>query len=457
MNPVIDALRQELGGSAVLTGEDAAEKAFTPWGNLGTPLAVLRPESTQHVARALAIAAAHGMPVSAWGGKTGLVEGAYADGILALSLERMAAIEAIDRAASTMVVQAGCVLEKACEAAEAEGLFLPLDLGARGSATIGGVISTNAGGNRVLRFGMTRDMLLGLEAVLADGRIVSSMKPLIKNNTGYDLKQIFCGAEGTLGIVTRAVLRLRPYPASQCTALLAVPDFASLPRLLRLCEARLAGTLSAFEVMWPEFYTLVTTPPASGTPILKHGHAFYVLVESMGSDEAEDGARFERVLEEAMAQGLVDDAVIAKSRAESKRIWALRDDVAQMMRLYPMFTFDVSLPIAAMPAYTEGVRQALRARWPAAQLVIFGHLGDGNLHLVAGVGDAGARGAVEDIVYGPLGAISGSISAEHGIGLQKRGHLGHSRSETELAVMRALKTALDPAGQLNPGKIFATA
>lgn len=452
---VIEALRQALGDAGVLTGEAAAEKAFTPWGPLGDPIAVLRPASTEEVARALEIAAAHRVPVSAWGGKTGLVEGTYADGILALSLERMAAIEAIDAASSTMTVQAGCVLQTACEAAEAQGLFLPLDLGARGTATIGGVISTNAGGNRVVRYGMTRDMLLGVEAVLADGRIVSAMKPLIKNNTGYDLKQIFCGAEGTLGIVTRAVLRLRPLPASQCTALLAVKDFASLPVLLRRCESRLAGQLSAFEVMWPSFYDLVTKPPANGTPILPHGHNFYVVVEAMGGDEAEDGARFERVLGAALEEGLVEDAVIAKSRAESRKIWALRDDVAQMVQLYPMFTFDVSLPIAAMPDYLAGVEAALQATWPAARLVIFGHLGDGNLHLVVGVGDGRAREAVEEIVYAPLGPISGSISAEHGIGLQKRPHLENSRSPVEIDVMRAMKRALDPTNQLNPGKIFA--
>jgi FAD/FMN-containing dehydrogenase len=453
MSAVLEELTALLGPAGVLTGEEAAEKAFTPWANLGTPMAVLRPGCTPQVAAALAIAGKHGVAVSAWGGKTGLVEGTYADGILAMSLERMSAIEVVDKAAATMTVQAGCVLQSACEAAEAAGMLLPLDMGSRGSATVGGAISTNAGGNRVLRFGMMRDMLLGLEAVLPDGRVVSAMKPLIKNNTGYDLKHVFCGSEGTLGIVTRAVLRLRPAPVSLCTALVAVPDFASLPKLLRHVEARLGGTLSAFEVMWPEFYELVTTAPAQGQPILPHGHAYYVLIEAMGSDEAEDDMRFERVLGGAMEQGLVVDAVLAKSRAEAGRIWALRDDVGQMMRLWPMFTFDVSLRIADMEEYVAGVRAALTERWPAARLVVFGHLGDGNLHLVTGVGDAGARHAVEEIVYGPLARIDGSISAEHGIGLQKRAYLGYSRSAEELDAMRAMKMAFDPRGMLNPGKV----
>jgi FAD/FMN-containing dehydrogenase len=197
----------------------------------------------------------------------------------------------------------------------------------------------------------------------------------------------------------------------------------------------------------------VTTSPAQGQPILPHGHPFYVLIEAMGSDEAEDATRFERVLGDALEQGLVVDAVVAKSRAEAGRIWALRDDVGQMARLWPMFTFDVSLRIADMEEYVAGVRAALTARWPAARLVVFGHLGDGNLHLVAGVGDAGARHAVEEIVYGPLARIDGSISAEHGIGLQKRAYLGYSRSAEELDVMRALKHAFDPKGMLNPGKV----
>ena len=456
MSGLLDELTAALGAGGVVTGKDAEERAFTPWGVLGAPLAVLRPERTEQVAAVLRIAGRHGVPVTAWGGKTGLVDGTYADGILALSLERMNAIETVDRQSSTIVVQAGCVLQSACEAAEAAGMFLPLDMGSRGSATVGGAISTNAGGNRVLRYGMMRDMVLGLEAVLADGAVLSAMKPLIKNNTGYDLKQMFVGSEGTLGVVTRAVLRLRPAPLSQCTALLAVPEFAALPALLRHAEAKLGGTLSAFEVMWPAFYELVTTPPAAGQPILPHGHAFYVLVEAMGSDPEDDAARCERVLDEAMQDGLVENAVLAKSRAEAGKIWALRDDVAQVMRNWPIFTFDVSLQIADMENYVAGVRASLMQRWPAATLVVFGHLGDGNLHLVAGVGDAGARHDVEELVYEPLSRIGGSISAEHGIGLQKRGYLRYSRSPEELAVMRAVKHALDPGGILNRGKIFET-
>ena len=459
MPDLIETLRASLGEGAVLTGEDARAAAQSPWTRLGEPCAVLRPRSTDEVATILAAAHAAGQPVTAWGGKTGLVEGCRADGALALSLERMNLIEAIDPVAGVMTVQAGCVLQAACEAAEAEGLLLPLDLGARGSATIGGNISTNAGGNRVIRYGMMRELVLGLEAVLADGTVVSSMNRLIKNNTGYDLKQLFIGSEGTLGIVTRAVLRLQPLPASQNVAFLGVGAFAQLPRLLRRLQGGLGGALTAFEVMWDDFYQLVTTEPARGRPVLGARYPYYVLVEASGADPADLEARLEAALAGALEAGDADDAVIAKSKAESAQIWALRDDVAQTGRNRPIFTFDVSLGVSDMEAYVAGLRQTLASRWAAPTCVVFGHLNDGNLHVIVGVGasDRETRHAVEEIVYAPLAPIGGSISAEHGIGLQKRAFLPLSRSPAELALMRTLKQALDPKGILNPGKIFEPA
>lgn len=455
MDSLLTDLEALLGAEHVLTGAAATGWAFSPWTRLGAPRAILRPASTQEVSGILRLANAAGAAVVPWGGRTGLVDGAFAEGALALSLDRMAAIEEIDRVGATMTVQAGCVLETACGAATNQDLFLPVDLGARGSATIGGVISTNAGGNRVLRYGMTRESVLGLEAVLADGTVISSLNHLIKNNAGYDLKQLFIGSEGTLGIVTRAVFRLRPRPVSQETAWLAVDRFEALSPLLRSLESSLAGSLSAFEVMWPAFYDLVTTPPAAGRPILPAGHAYYVLVEALGPDLAHDAARFEQVLTGALESGLVADAAIAKSQAERDRMWALRDDVAQTARNGPIITFDVSLPIAAMEAYVAEVREALASRWPQAGMTVFGHLGDGNLHLILGVTEPDARPEIEEMVYEPLRARAGSISAEHGIGLQKRPYLGYSRNVEELALMRLLKTALDPRGVLNPGKVIA--
>jgi FAD/FMN-containing dehydrogenase len=447
---MLDDLRAAVGEDGVLVGGAAIERSRSPWTRLGTPLAVLRPRSTEQVSAILRVAHAARQAVVPWGGLTGLVNGAVADGALALSTERMNAIEAIDNASGVMRVQAGCVLQSACDAAESADLLLPLDLGSRGSATIGGNISTNAGGNRVLRYGMMRDMVLGLEVVLADGAVVDALNPLMKNNAGYDIKQLFIGSEGTLGVVTRAVLRLRPRPASHNVAMLAVETFDALPRLLRQLERGLGGGLSAFEVLWPEYYELVTTPPARGTAMLPRGHAYYVLVEAMGGDEAADAASFERVLSRALEEGDVVDAVIAKSGAERAAIWALRDDVGQTARNGPILAFDVSLPIAAMESYVAQVRSALPG------LVVFGHLGDGNLHLIAPASDrtTDGRHAIERAVYDPLRTLGGSISAEHGIGLMKRDYLYWSRSPVEVSLMKVLKNTFDPIGILNPGKVL---
>lgn len=457
MDDLVANLKVALGSSGVLTGAAAAERAQGGWSKLGAPKIVLRPASTEEVAQALKLCNAAGEAIVPWGGKTGLVEGGEADGHIALSLDRMNKIEEIDVAAGTATVQAGCVLQTVCEAVDAAGALFPLDLGARGSATIGGNISTNAGGNRVIRYGMMRDMVLGLEAVMADGTVISSMNHLIKNNAGYDLKQLFLGSEGTLGVVTRAVLRLRPKPLSQDTAYVAVESFEQLPKFLRHMERALGGTLSAFEVMWEDFYKLVTTEPAKGKAPLEYGHPYYVLVESMGGNQEDDSARFEKALMASLESGEVVDAVIAKNQAERDAMWSLRDDVGQVARNFPIFTFDVSLKISDMESYIAEVRDGLKAKWPESSLMVFGHLGDGNLHVIPGslpAHDAETRKAVEQIVYTALRKRGGSVSAEHGIGLEKRPYLGWTRSPEEVALMRTLKAALDPKNILNPGKVL---
>jgi len=456
MTDLIEKLTAELGAAGVLIGADAEEKAQGGWSPLGVPLAVVRPASTEETSRALKLCHAAGQGVVAWGGKTGLVEGGHAEGMVALSMERMTKVEEIDTVGGTMTVQAGIPLQAACEAAEAKDFFFPLDLGSRGSATIGGNISTNAGGNRVLRYGMMREMVLGLEVVLADGTILSAMNHMLKNNAGYDLKQFFIGTEGTLGIVTRAVLRLRPAAISQDTAFVAIDDFDALPKLLRHMEAEMGGTLSAFEVMWEDFYKLVTRAPAEGKPPLPDGHPYYVLVEALGGHQEEDSARFESALMKTLEAGFISDAVIAKNQSERDAMWALRDDVSQVAQNWPIFTYDVSLGIPHMESYVASVKEKLNAGWDNPTLMVFGHLGDGNLHLIVGVGDAelAARRRVEDIVYLPLRDIGGSVSAEHGIGLEKRPYLELSRSAEEIALMHVLKNTLDPKGILNPGKVL---
>jgi FAD/FMN-containing dehydrogenase len=455
---LLSKLETLVGPGGILTGEDVLSRS-SGWISRGTlqALAVIRPRSTEEVSAVMRACHDAGQAVVPHGGMTGLVEGGHAHSHeIVLSLELMNRIEEVDDTAPTMTVQAGVVLQAIQQRAEASGLMFPLDLGARGSAMIGGLISTNAGGNRVIRYGMTRNLVLGLEAVLADGTVVSSMYPIIKNNSGYDLKQLFIGSEGTLGVVTRAILKLQPQPRSQCTALIAVHEFAHLPVILRQLSAGLGGTLSAFEVMWTEFYRLMTSPPARQRALLPQTYPYYIIADALGSDQKSDQERFEAALHKISDDGLVADCVVAMSAAEGQAIWAIRDDVDQFHQFRPWFGFDVSMPIRHMESYVAEVRGALNTIWPDNVSFVFGHMGDGNLHLNihVGSGDGESRSRVEQIVYGGLSSRQGSVSAEHGIGLEKKAYLPLCRTEAELALMRTLKNALDPKGILNPGKII---
>jgi FAD/FMN-containing dehydrogenase len=456
---LIDRLRQELGSDAVLEGEEVRRRG-AGWGRQEpcAARALVRPRSTEEVALVLRLCHDAGQPVVTHGGLTGLVGGAVTGaGDVVLSLERMNRIEEVDAPSRSMTVQAGVTLQAAQERADAEGLLLALDLGARGSCTIGGNVATNAGGNHVIRYGMTRAQVFGLEAVLADGTVISDLGKMLKNNAGYDLKQLFIGSEGTLGVVTRVVLRLWPKPRGEATALVACASFGKVVELLAEAQRRLGSDLAAFEVMWPEFYEIVTTPPARNQRPLEHGYPIYALLEALGTSPEQDRARFEAFLGAAVEGGLIEDAAVATSPPERRALWALRDSVDQLARLGPIYTFDISLPIATMESYVAEVRERLGREWPDPRCVVFGHLGDGNLHVIAGVGASGpeARLKVEHAVYDPLRARGGSVSAEHGIGLEKRPWLPWSRGPAEIGLMRRLKSALDPKGILNPGKVLA--
>ena len=452
MSALLKELGEISGEAGLVTGEALAERLIPH----GQPMAIVRPESTEAVSATLAACNASGQTVVPYGGLTGLVEATAATPTeIALSLERMNQIEEIDIASRTMTVQAGVPLQLVQEAAEAAGLMFPLDIGARGSATIGGNVATNAGGNRVIRYGMMRDQILGMEVVLADGTVLSSLNKIIKNNTGYDLKQLFIGSEGTLGIVTRLVLRLRPMSVSQQMAFLAANSFNEVTDILNRLDGKLGGSLSAFEVLWQDYYQLVTTPPAAGKPPLVADYAYYILVEALGGDEVADSERFLAVLSEAMEDGVIADGAIAQSQAERDAMWAIRDDVGQVRQFRPVFSFDISVPLNQMDSYVTELKQSLNDRWAHNQCMVFGHLGDGNLHIVVGVGDKSLKAEVESVVYAGLPARGGSVSAEHGIGIQKKPYLSMSRSSEELALMRTLKQALDPNQILNPGKILS--
>ena len=443
---VLQQLRQLLGDEGVRSRPDAV-----------MPEIILLPRSTEQVSGILSVCSAAGQAVVPLGGRTGLANGHFrTGGEIGLSLERMNAIEEIDTHNRTMTVQAGCILQVAAEAAQEHDLLLPLDFGARGSATLGGNAATNAGGNMVIRYGMLRESVLGLEVVLADGTVVTNLNKMLKNNTGYDIKHWFIGAEGTLGVITRLVLRLRPQPRSQNTALLAIDTLSSVIKLLHWLDERTAGTLSAFEVMWPDFYEFITREGSLHKPPLPHGSAYYVLVETLGSSPEADAEHFSTVLGEALEEGLICDAVLTHSQSERNALWEIRDDVLEFFKLGPIIPFDISVTLDRMEEFVSDIRAAMDQRKDPV-CVIFGHLGDSNLHLILGSKkpEEFDYQALCTLLYETVERHHGSVSAEHGIGLSKREHLSRSRSAPELHLMRQLKTLLDPNNILNPNKIFA--
>jgi FAD/FMN-containing dehydrogenase len=454
---LLDTLGEIVGAGNVLTGNQVSSRSVS-WADHGPcrARAIVRPGNTDEVSRVLAACHAAGQPVVTLGGLTGLVRGCVpAEYEVALSLERMHRIEAVDPVGRTMTVEAGVALQRIQDEAEQHGLLYPVDFGARGSAHIGGSVATNAGGNGVIRYGMTRDSVLGLEAVLADGTVIPAMNRMIKNNAAYDVKQLFIGSEGTLGVITRLVLRLRESPRSTQTALVACPGFGDVTRFLKHIDGALGGSLSAFELMWNDFYRMVTTPPSKGTPPLPQTYDYYVLVESAGGDPPRDQAQFEAAIAAAIEAGLVVDAVVCSSSAQREALWALRDDVEGIFRLGMPVGFDVSLPLAEMEGYVGEVVGRLEREWPQYRRFVFGHLGDGNLHIIAaGPPSAEARHGIERCVYEPLASRGGSVSAEHGIGREKQRWLALCRSPAELALMQKLKQALDPKGILNPGRVL---
>lgn len=335
-----------------------------------------------------------------------------------------------------------------------------MDIGSRGSCTIGGNLATNAGGNRVLRYGMARDLVLGLEVVLADGTVLTSMNTMVKNNTGLDLKQLFIGTEGMLGIITRAVMKLHPRPPGMLNAFCRCPDFAAVLRLLQTGRERLADSVSSFEVMWPSFYDLVTTrlpllrqplPPAPG---------IYVLLEAAAFDPDGDTARFESFLGAALESGTLEDAVIAKSQREAADFWAVRGAGSEYPRILgEINSFDISFRRAVIGEVVEELQHGLESQWPGIQALVYGHVGDGNIHLILNLpgADHQPRDELSAFVYEVVRRREGSISGEHGIGTRKLDYLCNSRSGPEIECMRMVKRALDPNNLLNPGKVLAAA
>lgn len=452
----LEAFSDLLDPSSILTAAEVAPRGAgvsRPREPLQT-CGLLRPRSTAEVSAILRRCHEAGQRVTVHGGMSGGGGFSLPDE-LAISMECMTAIEEIDPVGQTAVVQAGCQLQHLHEALAPLGLAYGVDYGGRGSATLGGNIATNAGGHQVLRYGMTREQVLGLEVVLADGTVLTSMNRMLKNNAGYDLKHLFIGSEGTLGVVTRAVLRVRALPQTQHAALVVLRDFDGVTRLLARCQGSFPGTLTAFEVMWPSFYRGATQGRAAPLP---SKYPFYVLLETQGGSAGADEAHFEAVMEQALGEKLVVDAVLPTSQSQRGELWAVRERVMWIMQASTWYSFDLSLPVTHMARFIGEAQQRLAERWPDAELVVFGHIADGNLHVFARFAQAQppeTYPALCEMLYPALQAIGGSIAAEHGVGRGKVPYLHYSRTPAELSLMRTLKRALDPGNILNPGRIVA--
>ena len=464
---LLNVLREQIGAANVLCEGDLSAYELD-WRRRwhGKSLAVVRPGSTAEVAVVVQACAAQRVAIVPQGGNTGLVGGGVPDASgtqVLLSLQRMNRVRDIDTANLTMSVDAGCVLQVAQQAANGAGLLLPLSLAAEGSCTIGGNLATNAGGTQVLRWGNARDLCLGLEVVTAQGEIWHGLSGLRKDNTGYDLRDLFIGSEGTLGIITAATLKLAPLPAARTTALAECASLQACVDLLARAQTRLGAGLTGFEVMGRFALDLVARHfPALPQPLPTA--PWTVLLEQSDVESLEAAtSRFESLLGDAIEAGTVQDAVVASSIAQAQALWHLRESIPLAQAQEGLnIKHDISLPVSRIPAFVAATDALLTQHFPGIRLVNFGHLGDGNLHynvqapegLDAAVFLATNEHAVNTLVFDALQPHEGSFSAEHGIGALKRDELAARKSPVALQMMRSIKAALDPLGLMNPGRVL---
>jgi FAD/FMN-containing dehydrogenase len=464
---VLTGLAQIVGAAHVVTDPDLiAGHVVEPRGLYrGKALALIRPASTQETAQAVALCNRLRAPLVPQGGNTGLVGGQTPDSTgseIILSLRRMSRIREVDPDANVMIAEAGVTLANAQAAAQEVDRLFPLSLASEGSCTIGGNLSTNAGGVAVIAYGNARDLAVGLEVVLADGRVINGLSKLRKDNSGYDLKNLFVGAEGTLGIVTAAALKLFPNPRSRATAFVGLSDPARALRLLKTAHQFAGGGVTSFELIPRIGIDFVLTHARGARDPLASPHAWYVLVEifsqmATGADKA-----MSSMLEQALEEGVVQDATIAASHEQRQAFWLLRESLSEVQgHEGGSIKHDISVPVGATPDFLARATQAVEAFMPGARVVAFGHLGDGNIHFNISQPIGGDKTvflaqwkAMNEVVHDVVAQLHGSISAEHGIGQLKRELLNKTKDPVALDVMRAIKSLLDPHGILNPGKVL---
>jgi len=465
---LIERLKAIVGERGIVTEARELAPYQTDWRDQyhGRAATVVKPASTMEVARVVTLLAEAGVGMVPQGGNTSLCGASVPDESatqVVINLSRMSRVLQVDADNNTMTVEAGCVLANLQQVAAEHGRFFPLSLGAEGSCEIGGNISTNAGGTAVLRYGNTRELVLGLEVVLPDGQVWNGLRGLRKDNTGYDLKHLFIGAEGTLGVITAAVLKLFPKPRSHATALAAIASPAAAVALLSKLRESCGERITGYELMARVCVDLVLRHIEGSRDPLPDAHPWYVLVELSDSAPGEAlGELLERSLGEAAEAALIRDAVIAASEAQRDALWRMREDITEAQKLDgASIKHDVSVPVSRVPDLIERADAALKARFPDIRIVAFGHVGDGNIHYNCSKAERqeaqqffAEAPEVNHIVYEVVSSLGGSISAEHGLGVLKRDEIKLYKSALELDLMRAIKRAIDPRGLMNPGKVL---
>lgn len=446
-------MRDNLDSALYLSGSEVQDSYAQDWSEAAAhlPEVVLRPRTIDDLSKMMTLATQTSQRIVTQGGRTGLAGGATPQqSEWALSVERMTNIIELDPIGQTITVEAGTTLQAIQEAAAEQGLQFPLDLGARGTATAGGITATNAGGNQVIQYGVTRQLVLGMTAVLPDGTVIAQNNKLLKNNAGFDLKQLLIGTEGVLGVIATITFRLFPKRDVVKTAICAVQNFDEVTDLLSHANRTMTG-LSSFEVLWDDYLAEITAVTGKA-PLFDQNYPYIILLEV---EAARDTGDVEASLMAAVEQGIVKDAILAQNDQQRASFWSYRDSIAELLAdMAPNVNFDIGIPISKMKDFTADVTSALKAKFGGIRLVTFGHIGDGNLHLCCTTGKPQDQVPIEDLVFAKATAIGGTITAEHGIGVLKKPWLKDCRTTQEIALMKRLKAMLDPADILNKGRVI---